>query len=147
MKRFTTKIMHKGEEKVIAVWLDDETARLLDEYGDEKLKHAYIVEEYKAQLIERSETRRHQSLEKSMEAGFDVVDEGTDVEKEAFEKIDKEKLRRAFQFLEPQQKWLIVQIFFNERTRVDVANEIGVDESAIRRRLQKIYRKIKKFLN
>ena len=81
MKRFTTKIMHKGEEKTIAVWLDDETARLLEEYGDEKLKHAYIVEEYKAQLIERSETRRHQSLEKSMEAGFDVMDESTDVEK------------------------------------------------------------------
>ena len=87
MKRFTTKIMHKGEEKVIAVWLDDETARLLDEYGDEKLKHAYIVEEYKVQLIERSETRRHQSLEKSMEAGFDVIDESTDVEKEAIEKL------------------------------------------------------------
>ena len=34
MKRLTTKIMHKGEEKVIAVWLDDETAMLLDEYGD-----------------------------------------------------------------------------------------------------------------
>lgn len=146
MKRFTTKIMHKGEEKTIAVWLDDETARLLEEYGDEKLKHAYIVEEYKAQLIERSETRRHQSLEKSMEAGFDVMDESTDVEKEAFINIDKEKLRRAFQFLEPQQKWLIVQIFFNNRTRVDVAKEMGVDESAIRCRLKKIYKKIKKFL-
>ena len=34
--------MHKGEEKVIAVWLDDETARLLEEYGDEKLKHCHI---------------------------------------------------------------------------------------------------------
>lgn len=34
--------MHKGEEKTIAVWLDDETARLLEEYGDEKLKHACI---------------------------------------------------------------------------------------------------------
>lgn len=98
MKRFTTKIMHKGEEKTIAVWLDDETARLLEEYGDEKLKHAYIVEEYKAQLIERSETRRHQSLEKSMEAGFDVMDESTDVEKEAFINIDKENSVVHFNF-------------------------------------------------
>ena len=75
------------------------------------------------------------------------MDESVDVEKEAFENIDKEELRRAFQFLEPQQKWLIVQIFFNNRTRVDVAKEMGVDESAIRCRLKKIYKKIKKFLN
>ena len=145
MKRFTTKIMHKGEEKVIAVWLDDETARLLEEYGDEKLKHSYIVEEYKAQLIERSETRRHQSLEKSMEAGFDVIDESTDVEKEAIENIDKEKLRRAFQFLEPQQKWLIVQIFFNGRTRVDVAKKWVLMSQQYDADSKKFIKKLKNF--
>lgn len=58
MKKLKTKIMHNGEEKEIAVLLDDETARILEECGDEKLKHRYIVEEYKAQLIERRETRR-----------------------------------------------------------------------------------------
>ena len=61
MKKLKTKIMHNGEEKEIAVLLDDETARILEECGDEKLKHRYIVEEYKAQLIERRETRRHSS--------------------------------------------------------------------------------------
>lgn len=147
MKQLTTTIMRKGKEKTIAVLLDDETARLLEECGDEQLKHEYLVEEYKAQLVERSETRRHQSLEKSMEAGFDVVDEDTDVEKEALGMIDKEKLRRAFQFLEPQQKWLIYEIFYKGRKRVDLANELGVDESAIRCRLKKIFMRLKKYLN
>ncbi len=146
MKRFTTKIMDKGEEKVIAVWLDDETARLLDEYGDEKLKHSYIVEEYKAQLIERRETRRHQSLEKSMEAGFDVIDESTDVEKEALGNIDKEKLCRAIKRLEPQQKWLIEQIFIVGKSKTQIAKELGIVKSAISNRLQRIYEQLKKFL-
>ena len=75
MKKLSTTILHKGKEKAISVWLDDETARLLEECGDERLKHEYIVEEYKARLIERRETRRHQSLEKSMDSGFDMADE------------------------------------------------------------------------
>ena len=63
MKKLTTKIMDNGKEKDIAVFLDDETAKVLEECGDEELKHRYIVEEYKDKLIERRETRRHQSLE------------------------------------------------------------------------------------
>ena len=53
MKKLTTKIMDNGKEKDIAVFLDDETAKVLEECGDEELKHRYIVEEYKDKLIER----------------------------------------------------------------------------------------------
>ena len=147
MKKLKTKIMHNGAEKEIAVLLDDETARLLEECGDEKLKHRYIVEEYKAQLIERRETRRHQSLEKSMASGFDVIDESTDIEEETLRKIDAEKLRQALQMLEPQQKWLLEQIFVKGKSKVEIARELGVWKTAISNRLQKIYRRIKKFLN
>lgn len=147
MKKLKTKIMHNGEEKEIAVLLDDETARILEECGDEKLKHRYIVEEYKAQLIERRETRRHQSLERSMASGFDIIDESTDIEEETLRKIDAEKLRQALQMLEPQQKWLLEQIFVKGKSKVEIARELGVWKTAISNRLQKIYRRIKKFLN
>lgn len=147
MKKLKTKIMHNGEEKEIAVLLDDETARILEECGDEKLKHRYIVEEYKAQLIERRETRRHQSLERSMASGFDIIDESTDIEEATLRKIDAEKLRQALQMLEPQQKWLLEQIFVKGKSKVEIARELGVWKTAISNRLQKIYRRIKKFLN
>lgn len=147
MKKLKTKIMHNGAEKEIAVLLDDETARLLEECGDEKLKHRYIVEEYKAQLIERRETRRHQSLETSMASGFDIIDESTDIEEATLRKIDAEKLRQALQMLEPQQKWLLEQIFVKGKSKVEIARELGVWKTAISNRLQKIYRRIKKFLN
>ena len=147
MKKLKTKIMHNGEEKEIAVLLDDETARILEECGDEKLKHRYIVEEYKAQLIERRETRRHQPLERSMASGFDIIDESTDIEEATLRKIDAEKLRQALQMLEPQQKWLLEQIFLKGKSKVEIARELGVWKTAISNRLQKIYRRIKKFLN
>lgn len=147
MKKLKTKIMHNGAEKEIAVLLDDETARLLEECGDEKLRHRYILEEYKAQLIERRETRRHQSLERSMASGFDIIDESTDIEEATLRKIDEERLRQALQMLEPQQKWLLEQIFVKGKSKVEIARELGVWKTAISNRLQKIYRRIKKFLN
>ena len=130
MKKLKTKIMHNGEEKEIAVLLDDETARILEECGDEKLKHRYIVEEYKAQLIERRETRRHQSLERSMASGFDIIVESTDIEEATLRKIDAEKLRQALQMLEPQQKWLLEQIFVKGKSKVEIKhtkNDYGRD--------------------
>lgn len=143
MKRFTTKIMHKGEEKIIAVWLDDETARLLDEYGDEKLKHAYIVEEYKAQLIERSETRRHQSLEKSMEAGFDVEEIEANFESDAVEKTD---LLQAIDSLPDSQRFVIEQYYFRDMRLEDIANKKGVSIQAIAQMIRRAKLNIKKFL-
>ena len=49
--------------------------------------HEYIVEEYRARNINRKETRRHQSLESSMEHGFDKADLKADVAES--KRIDK----------------------------------------------------------
>lgn len=82
MQKFSTEIETEDKEKkVITVWLDDETAWLLNECGDEALKHAYIVEEYQSQLIERKETRRHQSLEEMIGLGIEIADERADTER------------------------------------------------------------------
>ena len=63
MKKLTTAVTRKGVEKRIEVLLEDEIANFLEENADEASRHKFVVEEYKAQLIERRETRRHRSLE------------------------------------------------------------------------------------
>ena len=40
MKKLTTRIMDDGDEKEISVFLDDETAKVLEECGDEELKRS-----------------------------------------------------------------------------------------------------------
>ena len=146
MKKVTATILFQGREKTVEVWLDEKTLGLLNEWKDEKIKQEYIAEEYKAQLIERRETRRHQSLEYSMENGFDIADENANVEEDMLKQISNELLYKAINQLEPQQKWLIKQIYYLNRTQVSVADELKIDATSIRDRLKKIYKKIQKNL-
>lgn len=140
----TTMLQADGTEKQISVWIDEETLQLLEDCGDAKIMQAYLIEEYRTSLIERKETRRHQSLEASMDKGFDIAEEN-DVAEQAIKKYESEKLHEALEKLEPQQRWLIDQIYFEGKTKVEIASELGVGESAIRSRLKKIYEKLKKF--
>ncbi len=147
MKKLETKILGKnGIQRTISVWVEDATAKILEKQ-DKDFIHDYIVDEYKASLSERRETRRHQSLNKSMDNGFDVADDRVDIETELIENEEKAMLHKAISKLEPQQQWLIVEIFYKGRKQVDIARELGVGESAIRSRLSKIFAQIKKLLN
>ena len=94
--------------------------------------------------INRKETRRHQSLETLIEGGFQIVDQESDIEEKAFQNDDIEQLYKAFAVLTEEQKWLIQQVFYYDRKQSEIAAELGIDPTAIRNRLRKIYDKIKK---
>jgi RNA polymerase sigma factor (sigma-70 family) len=61
-------------------------------------------------------------------------------------KMTREEVQKAIKKLEPQQQWLIEEIFFIGRTQVDIANELGVGKTAIESRLHKIFEKLQKNL-
>ena len=94
--------------------------------------------------VNRKETRRHQSLETLVESGFQIVDQESDIEEKAFQNDDIEQLYKAFAVLTEEQKWLIQQVFYYDRKQSEIAAELGIDPTAIRNRLRKIYDKIKK---
>ncbi len=94
--------------------------------------------------INRKETRRHQSLETLVESGFQIADPKGDIEERALQNDDVEQLRKALKVLTEDQKWLIEQVFYYGRKQSEVAAELGIDPTAIRNRLRKIYDKIKK---
>ena len=104
-KKFTTVITVNGKEKEISVRLDDSIVKALESVNDENLTQFYIVEEYNAQLSERRETRRHQSLDLSMESGFDVADDYC-LEADVMRGLDKQRLRTAIKNLLPSQREL-----------------------------------------
>lgn len=146
MKKLYTQITKKnGEGKNVYVCVDNETAKVLEQV-DEETRRIYLQEEYLTFMSNVKYKRSNQSLEKSLENGFDVVDENQDVEENAIKNADIEKVRRAISQLEPQQQWLVKQVYFNQRTNVSIASELGVTEGAIRDRLKRIFEKIKKFL-
>ena len=109
------------------------------------------------ELITRESTRNdwkhnkrnqkyHASLEVLTESGFQIAsDEPTPAEE--FEKHEQiAMLRQALTTLTKDQQWLITEVYFKGRPQIEIANELGLDPTAIRNRLRKIYKRIKKFL-
>ena len=95
---------------------------------------------------ERRESRRHNSLEKMEEWGFQFMDEKMDVEIIAEEKLVMESLYEALGKLSFEKRKLIGLVFFERETITSIAKKRGVTEGAIRKELNKIYREIEKIL-
>lgn len=104
-----------------------------------------VIEEmtHQAALRDRTETRRHVSLNKLLEAGLPLADDNC-VETLAERAIDRAALLHAMEQLLPQQKELLLKVYFEGRSYADVARDEGVDRSAIRKRMLRIFEKIRK---
>lgn len=104
-----------------------------------------VIEEmtHQAALRDRAETRRHVSLDKLLEAGLPLADDNC-VETLAERAIDHAALLHAMEQLLPQQKELLLKVYFEGRSYADVARDEGVDRSAIRKRMLRIFDKIRK---
>ena len=73
MSKFIIEIKLKnGENKQVKVCVDNKTAEILNQC-DACTRQIYLEEEYRAQNRERAETRKHISLETSMENGRDYI--------------------------------------------------------------------------
>ena len=147
MKKLFTQIVKKnGELKDVYVCVDNETARVLEQV-DEETRRIYLQEEYEMKMSDNKYKLCNQSLEKSLDNGFDVIDENQDVEAMAIKQAEKERVLEAIAKLEPQQQWLVKQIYVYGRKQVEIADELGIDFTSVSKRLARISKKIKKFLN
>lgn len=117
------------------------------EASDEFAKHYEKIEAEEARQIWRDKKRKESSLERMVEAGFQVADPNTNVEARLLEKYDIEQLGEAIKTLTEDQKWLIEQIFYYGRKQSEVAIELAIDVTSVRDRLRVIYKKLKKFFN
>lgn len=98
------------------------------------------------ELSARKHSRRNQSLERSVDNGWDVADPDADVAA-IFEKNESDsKLYAAISTLAPEQQTLIKQVFFERIPQVEIAERQGVTKKAINNRLTRILRKLKKVL-
>ena len=74
MKKLSTEITtKKGERKIITVEVDDIYADWLVTQPQE-IYHDAVMFEYRTSCTERKETRYIQSLDASMDNGFDIAD-------------------------------------------------------------------------
>ncbi len=97
------------------------------------------------QLNERRETRRCQSLELSVDNGWDIADNTADTEQIVDKKEQNKELYKALGTLTKQQRELVNKIFFKGMTQAEVAEQENVSTVAIHLRLQVILKKLRKY--
>ena len=99
MKKLSTEITtKKGEIKIITVEVDDMYADWLVTQPQE-IYHDAVMFEYRTSCTERKETRYVQSLDASMDNGFDIADENVDVAKSVVQQCENERLYTAMKHL------------------------------------------------
>lgn len=96
--------------------------------------------------INRKETRRHNSINDLEEEGVQFADVSSNVEEVVEDNERHLEINEAINTLLPEQKELIEKVFFQNMKIVDIARASGVTESAIRNRLKKIFKKMRKNL-
>ncbi len=119
--------------------------KLIDVEVTEDFAKEYEEMLEKEKKIERKETRRHQSLDASMDGGFDFEDKKKDLFEEVCFRVDSKKLRYAISKLNTEQQKLVYRVYFLGERQSSIAREMGIDRTSIRDRLSVIRKKIEKY--
>lgn len=96
---------------------------------------------------ERKHKRKRISLEKAVDNGWDVADPNANIETIIDKKERYKKLYAALNALPKYQQKLIYLVFFKGISQQDIAAQEGVVKCSISKRLTRIMKKLKKYLN
>lgn len=89
--------------------------------------------------LDRKETRRHIYMSELEEKGRYIPNDTNPLEDVLKEERIKE-LMAAIERLKPEQKELLIRVYWNNENQQDIASEKGVSQQAISSRLKTIYK-------
>ena len=112
----------------------------------EEFAAEYAAMEHRDKLIERKETRRHQSLDKSLEHGWDVADPSADVALQAEQDEDKALLHSALQRLTDKQRAVLLLYIEEGKSFREIGEELGIHKDTVKEHYHAAIKKLKKFL-
>ena len=112
----------------------------------EEFAAEYAAMEHRDKLIERKETRRHQSLDKSLEHGWDIADPSADVALQAEQDEDKERLYAALQKLTDKQRAVLLLYIEEGKSFREIGEELGIHKDTVKEHYHAAIKKLKKFL-
>lgn len=112
----------------------------------EEFAAEYAAMEHRDELIERKETRRHQSLDKSLEHGWDIPDPSADVALQAERNEEKARLSSALQRLTDKQRAVLLLYIEDGLSFREIAANLGVNKDTVREHYLAAIKNLKKFL-
>lgn len=136
------KMYPEASEEVIAFLRETERKMQYQEY-DRKAERVVINQEERSIRVIPS---MEDSYERLLDEKGSFQAEQPDVETVVLNKIIYGQLYQALQLLPEQDRYLIVQIFFFDRTERDLALELNLSQKAINKRKHKILEHLRKII-
>ena len=113
----------------------------------EEFAAQYAEMEHKDALIERKETRRHQSLDRSMEHGFDVADPRADTAEQAELRELSAKIHSALHILTDKQRTVVLLHVLDGLSFREIGERLGLSRYTVRDYYDHAVKKLKKVLS
>ena len=128
------KIYPEASEEVIAVLRITERKMQYQEF-DLKAEQTIIDEEKQTVTVIPS---REDSYERLKEAAVQFTSQVPGPEELVIRKLEEEQLDRAVSCLSDDDQYLILQLYFEERTERDLATELQLSQKGINKRKSRI---------
>lgn len=128
------KIYPEASEEVIAVLKTTERKMQYQEY-DLKAERTIIDKEKQTVTVIPS---REDSYERLLEASVQFMDQASETEELVIRKLEAEQLHRAISCLDDDDQYLIQQLYFEERTERELAEELRLSQKGINKRRKRI---------
>ena len=136
------KMSPEASEEVIAVLRTTERKMQYQEY-DLKSEQTIIDQENQTVTIIPS---REDSFERLVEQSVQFREETLSLDEWIIRRLEIEQLHKALNVLSDDERYLIIQLYFEERTEREVAEELGVYHNAVHKQKIRILAKLRKIL-
>ena len=134
-----------GAKKQVKVYVDDRTAVLLNQCEPD-VRQVYLEEEYKAQNRERSETRKHISLEQALENGRDYISQEDSPMDKLLNLEDKAALKFALDKLTDKQYQVFMLYVVEKLSFEEIGAKLGTSWQGAQFHFNAAQKKLKKIL-
>ena len=112
----------------------------------EEFAAEYAAMEHRDKLIERKETRRHQSLDKSLEHGWDILDPSADVALQAERNEEKARLSSALQKLTDKQRAVLLLYIEEGLSFREIGEKLGIYKDTVKEHYHAAIKNLRKIL-
>lgn len=136
------KLYPEASEEVIAVLRTTERKMQYQEY-DLKAEQTIVNQENQTVEIVPS---REDSYERLLDQEVQFGEESISTEDQAIRNMEIQQLHKALSLLSDDERYLMEQLYFQERTERNLATELNLSQNAINKRRQRILDKLRELM-
>lgn len=136
------KMYPEASDEIIAVLRTTERKMQYQEY-DLKMEQTIVDQtELTVEII----PSREDSYERLLDMDMQFRDESASAEDLAIRNFQAQQLHKALSVLSEDERYLIDQLYFQEKTERELAAQLGVSQNAINKRRQRILERLRGLL-